>query len=78
MRLLDISISKRLLIDAIEKSLKRTSGEKLCEFLYMGKVANAIRCSTCSQVSERVESFYDCNLQIIDCPGFLLDSYSIR
>lgn len=61
----------RLLIDAIEKSLKRTSGEKLCESLYMGKVANTIRCSTCSRVSEREESFYDCNLQIIDCPGLV-------
>lgn len=59
----------RLLIDAIEKSLKRTSGEKLCESLYMGRVVNTIRCCTCGYTSEREESFYDCNMQVIGCPS---------
>ena len=66
----------RLLIDAIEKSLKRTSGEKLCENLYMGRVVNTIRCCTCSYVSEREESFYDCNMQVIGCAGEVFCSHT--
>jgi uncharacterized UBP type Zn finger protein len=58
----------RLLIDALEKSLKRTSGETLCRRLYEGSCANQIKCMSCQGVSERSEVFYDINLQVIDCP----------
>jgi hypothetical protein len=58
----------RLLIDALEKSLKRTSGEALCRNLYEGRCANTIRCLTCQGVSERSEVYYDINLQVLDCP----------
>lgn len=57
----------RLLIDALEKSLKKTSGEDLCKELYEGKVSNQILCMTCKTISTREEAFYDLNLQIIDC-----------
>eukprot|EP01032_Pedospumella_encystans_P025073 gene25073-28345_t len=57
----------RLLIDALEKSLKRTSGETLCRTLYEGNCVNQIKCLTCLGVSERSEPYYDINLQIIDC-----------
>lgn len=57
----------RLLIDALEKSLKRTSGESLCRTLYEGNCVNQIKCLTCLGVSERSEPYYDINLQIIDC-----------
>lgn len=58
----------RLLIDALEKSLKRTSGETLCRSLYEGHCANQIKCLSCHGVSERPEPYYDINLQILDCP----------
>lgn len=57
----------RLLIDALEKSLKNTPGEKLCSKLYMGTLANRIKCMHCHNISERVENFYDLNVQVLDC-----------
>eukprot|EP01034_Spumella_vulgaris_P022855 gene22855-29029_t len=57
----------RLLIDALDKSLKRTSGENLCAQLYEGRLANQIRCLTCGTVSEREEPFFDLNMQVTDC-----------
>ncbi len=58
----------RLLIDALERSLKKTSnGERLCQNLYEGKVINQILCSGCLQISSREESFYDLNMQVTNC-----------
>ena len=62
----------RLLIDALEKSLKRTKGENLCKSLYVGTVVNQIHCYKCKRVSERAEQFYDLNLQIADCKNLIL------
>ena len=62
----------RLLIDALEKSLKRTSGEALCRTLYEGSCVNQIKCLSCMGVSERSEPYYDINLQIIDCPDMFV------
>ena len=58
----------RLLIDALERSLKRTSGDQLCRRMYEGTCANQIKCLSCLGISERTEPFYDINLQILDCP----------
>jgi hypothetical protein len=57
----------RLLIDALEKSLKKTSGEQLCSKLYKGLTVNQIKCLTCNNISEREEQFYDLNVQVVDC-----------
>jgi Ubiquitin carboxyl-terminal hydrolase len=57
----------RLLIEALEKSLKHTSGENLCESLYKGLIVNQIRCLKCKNLSEREEHFYDINVQVIGC-----------
>jgi hypothetical protein len=57
----------RLLIEALEKSLKHTSGELLCESLYKGLIVNQIRCLKCKNLSEREEHFYDINVQVIGC-----------
>ena len=55
----------RLLIDALEKSLKRTSAENLCSSLYRGLLANQIECLTCHMISERREPYYDLLLQVL-------------
>jgi Ubiquitin carboxyl-terminal hydrolase len=57
----------RLLIEALEKSLKHTSGEHLCEQLYKGLIVNQIKCLNCNNLSQREEHFYDINVQIIGC-----------
>jgi hypothetical protein len=58
----------RLLIDALERSLKKTiGGERLCQSLYEGKVINQILCTGCKRISTREESFYDLNLQVTNC-----------
>ena len=61
------NITHRLLIEALEKSLKHTSGEHLCEKLYKGLIVNQIKCLNCNNLSEREEHFYDINVQIIGC-----------
>ncbi|RYH28758.1 hypothetical protein EON65_11025 [archaeon] len=57
----------RLLIDALERSLKRTPIELLCRSLYQGTVCNHVLCTVCQTVSTREEAFYDLNLQVLDC-----------
>ena len=54
----------RLLIDALEKSLRKTSGENLCQKLYQGMLVNKTKCLHCNQTSEKYESFYDILLQV--------------
>jgi len=54
----------RLLIDALEKSLRKTSGENLCQKLYQGISVNKTKCLHCNQTSEKFESFYDILLQV--------------
>ena len=56
-----------MLIEALEKSLKHTTGEKLCENLYKGIIVNQIKCLSCETISERSEQFYDLNIQVIGC-----------
>jgi hypothetical protein len=59
----------RLLVDGLEKSLKKTSGDTLCKTLYEGTMVNQILCTRCHRISEREESFYDLNMQVVDCPN---------
>lgn len=54
----------RLLIDALERSLKHTTGEQLCQDLYRGHLVNQIHCLTCNNISERGEQYYDLNIQV--------------
>lgn len=58
----------RLLIEALEKSLVHTSGETLCKSLYVGELAYQTTCQGCGFVSERRDSFYDLNVQVLECP----------
>lgn len=55
---------RRLLIDALEKSLRKTSGESLCETLYKGLLVNQTKCLGCETASERQENYYDILLQV--------------
>jgi hypothetical protein len=57
----------RLLIDALEKSLKHTKGETLCRNIYQGLLSYQTTCLTCHRVSTRSEPYYDLNVQIIGC-----------
>lgn len=52
----------------MEKSLKNTSGELLPKTLYQGTLSNQIRCENCNRISERLENFYDLNVQVDGCP----------
>jgi hypothetical protein len=54
----------RLLIDALERSLAKTSGQELVKSLYNGVSVNQTRCLGCGNVSEREESFYDLMVQV--------------
>ncbi len=56
-----------MLIDGIERSLKFTKGEKLCQQLYQGLLLNRITCQSCHRVSEREEHYYDLNIQVLNC-----------
>jgi hypothetical protein len=58
-------MKNRLLLDALEKSLKHTSGEKLCPSLYRGMLANRLRCLECGTVKDRVEEYFDLMLQVL-------------
>lgn len=58
----------RLLIDALEKSLKHTTGESLCRSLYQGCLAYQTKCLGCNKVYEREDVYYDLLLQVIGCP----------
>lgn len=51
----------------MEKSLKGTRGETLCQGLYQGKLCYQTVCSSCKTVSEREEDFYDLIVQILNC-----------
>lgn len=55
----------RLLIDALERSLRRTSGAALCKALYEGTLTNQVLCRQCGALSLRSEPFYDLNLQVL-------------
>lgn len=63
----DLHVFDRKLIEALEKSLKGTSGASLCRNIYQGHLTYLTRCLQCSYKSERGEAFYDLNVQIIDC-----------
>jgi len=60
----------RLLIDALERSLKNTPGEQLCPDLYAGQAETQIRCTVCNNVSSKAEPFYDMQLQVTGCADF--------
>ena len=53
----------RLLIEALERSLKHTKGDDLCQ-LYKGLLVNQTRCTGCDFVSDRPEHYYDLNVQV--------------
>ena len=55
----------RLLIDALERSLKGTSGESLCQRLYQGELRNQTKCLSCNIASGRQECYYDILLQVV-------------
>lgn len=57
----------RLLIDAIEKSLKHTPGEKLCQQLYNGNLTYETQCMTCGNRTLQREHFCDLLLPVINC-----------
>ncbi len=61
----------RLLVDALEKSLKKTSAETLCSKLYEGTCINQILCLNCKSLSSRHEKYYDLNLQVLSCANAL-------
>ena len=58
----------RLLIDALERSLKHLPGnsnaEKLVSSLYKGELAYRTVCDTCRTLSDKSEDFYDLIVQI--------------
>lgn len=58
---------RRLLIDALERSLKGTAGEALCQNLYQGYLVYQTKCLECRFTSEREEKFYDLNVQVTGC-----------
>jgi hypothetical protein len=53
-----------LLLDALEKSLKHTSGENLCSTLYRGTLINRIRCLVCNTIRDREEDYFDLMTQV--------------
>ena len=64
----------RLLIEATERSLKNTPGEKLCSSLYGGKFSYRMLCQHCRTPREpRVEPFLDLQIQVIHGASTPLD-----
>lgn len=61
----------RLLIDALEKSLKYTEGESLCRNIYGGSLSYRTTCLSCNYTSIRSEPYYDLNVQIIGCDDLI-------
>lgn len=61
----------RLLIDALEKSLKHTAGDTLCRDIYQGTLAYQTKCLNCNYTSYRTEPYYDLNVQVIDCKNLI-------
>ena len=55
-------------MDALQKSLKNTAGEYLCERLYQGKIINRTTCLHCRTQRDRGEDFLDVLLQVLSCP----------
>lgn len=53
-----------MLFDALEKSLKHTSGENLIKSLYEGNLAYQTQCLNCSVVREKEEKYFDLLLQV--------------
>ena len=58
---------RSLLVDALEKSLKRTSRENLCQRLYEGRLLNRTTCMVCGNKRDSPESFYDVLVQVLNC-----------
>jgi len=54
----------RILIDAIERSLKGTSKEELINNIYQGQTVSRILCLKCEHCSERTENFLDAIVQV--------------
>jgi uncharacterized UBP type Zn finger protein len=55
---------QKLLVDAMDRSLKRTSGANLIPSLYNGEITYQTQCLTCMTTSERKEPMTDLNLVI--------------
>ncbi len=65
----------RLLVDALERSLKNlpgnSSAESLVSSLYRGELAYRTVCETCKTVSDRTENFYDLLVQVSGHPDLV-------
>jgi uncharacterized UBP type Zn finger protein len=60
----DVSELNRLLLDAIEQSLKGSEQENLIQELYKGSMEQKIICSECKYESTRIEHFMDITLSV--------------
>ena len=60
----DVSELNRILIDAIDRSLKGTSEEQLIPSVFRGQMVNETLCKECRNLSQRFESFYDLTLTV--------------
>ena len=60
----DLHELQRLLLDALERQLSRSSGRGLVPSLFRGLSARQIECLHCGAVREREEPFYDLMLQV--------------
>ena len=55
----DVHELNRVLFEAIERSLKKTSSERLLDNLYKGTLVNKVQCLHCLNISEGTEFFQD-------------------
>ena len=65
----------RLLFEAIEASLKRTSGDGQISRLYQGSMSSNVQCKGCGRVSQRQEHFEDVTVIVKD-RNSIIDSLS--
>ncbi|PRP86442.1 hypothetical protein PROFUN_05361 [Planoprotostelium fungivorum] len=65
----DVHELNRLLFDAIERSLQRTTSNHLISDLYRGTLVNKIICQACHRTSAREEHFQDVTLIVKGFPS---------
>lgn len=71
----DVHELNRLLFEAIEMSLRRTSGDGQISKLYQGSMASNVKCKGCGRVSQRKEHFEDVTVFVKD-RNSIIDSLS--
>ena len=64
----DVSELNRILIDAIERSLRDTMAHDLIARLYRGISVQEIQCQACTYISRREEHFYDITVNVQGLP----------